>query len=130
MVSFTDIHIKIIPHGCMRDQSQYGDYWVDENKALQIRVSKYSDPRDARDIAIHELLEAWRCAERGVSFADIDKFDLNHTDHPDPGLLPSAPYHHEHILSMQVDYLIAQQDGRDFSEVYEAKPIGVPTCPI
>jgi len=122
---FTTILTKIIPHGLMRDQSQYGDYWIDETGALQIRVSEYADPRDARDIAIHELLEAWRCAERGVSFADIDQFDLDHTDHPDPGLLPSAPYHKEHIDSMAVDYLIAQQDGRDFSEVYAHTPIGV-----
>lgn len=121
---FTTINIQIIPHGLMRDQSQFGDYWVDERGALQIRVSEYADPRNARDIAIHELLEAWRCAERGVPFAAIDQFDLDHTDHPDPGLLPQAPYHPEHILSMAVEYLIAQQDGRDFSEVYAATPIG------
>jgi len=122
---FKTINIQIIPHGCQRDQSQYGDYWIDEHGALQIRVSEYADPRDARDIAIHELLEAWRCAERGVDFKMIDQFDLDHTDHPDPGLLPDAPYHREHIASMQVDYLIAQQDGRNFSEVYSHTPIGV-----
>jgi hypothetical protein len=122
---FKDINIKIIPHGCMRDASQFGDYWVDENGALQIRVSAYADLRDSRDIAIHELLEAWRCAERGVSFAEIDQFDLDHTDHPDPGLLSTAPYHAEHMLSMDVEYLISQQDGRDFSEVYAHTPLGV-----
>ena len=122
---FKSINIQIIPHGLMRDQSQYGDFWTDERGALQIRVSEYADLRDARDIAIHELLEAWRCAERGVPFTDIDQFDLDHTDHPDPGLLPTAPYHKEHVASMQIEYLIAQQDGRDFSEVYSHKPIGV-----
>lgn len=122
---FDDINIRIIPHAEMRDQSQYGDYWPDPDGSLQIRVSQYADPRDARDIAIHELLEAWRCAEKGISFEQIDKFDLAHTDHPDPGLLPDAPYHREHILSMQVDYLIAQQDGRDFADVYATTPIGV-----
>jgi hypothetical protein len=109
----------------MRDASQYGDYWTDPDGSLQIRVSQYADPRDARDVAIHELLEAWRCAERGVSFTEIDQFDLDHTDHPDPGLLTAAPYHREHIQSMGVEYLIAQQDGRDFSEVYSHTPIGV-----
>ena len=122
---FKTINIQIIPHGCMRFQSQYGDYWVDENGSLQIRVSEYADPRDARDIAIHELLEAWRCAEAGIPFEEIDKFDVEHSDHPDPGLLPSAPYHKQHIQSMEIEYLIARQDGRDFAEVYEAKPIGV-----
>lgn len=121
---FKRINIQIIPHGLMRDQSQYGDYWIEADGSLQIRVSEYFDPRDARDIAIHELLEAWRCAERGVDFKAIDQFDLAHTDHPDPGLLPNSPYHAEHIQSMQVEYLIAQQDGRDFSVVYAAVPIG------
>jgi len=121
---FTNIHIRIIPHGCQRDPSQYGDYFIDPDGSLQIRVSQYADPRDARDIAIHELLEAWRCAERGVSFAAIDQFDLDHTDHPDPGMLPDAPYHAEHIASMAVEYLIAQQDGRSFAEVYSHTPIG------
>lgn len=122
---FTRINIQIIPHGDMRDQSQYGDYFIDPNGSLQIRVSEFADPRDARNIAIHELLEAWRCAERGVPFADIDQFDLDHADHPDPGLLPDAPYHAEHLLSMAVEYLIAQQDGRSFAEVYSHTPIGV-----
>ena len=55
---FTRINIQIIPHGDMRDQSQYGDYFIDPNGSLQIRVSEFADPRDARNIAIHELLEA------------------------------------------------------------------------
>lgn len=122
---FKEINIKIIPHGLMRFPSQYGDYWVDERGVLQVRVSEYADPRDARDIAIHEILEAWRCAEKGISFEAIDRFDQVHADHRDPGLLPNAPYHLEHIQSMEVEYLIARQDGRDFSEVYETKPIGV-----
>jgi hypothetical protein len=122
---FTHINIQIIPHDQQRDPSQYGDYWVDPDGSLQIRVSAYSDPRDARDIAIHELLEAWRCRERHVDFRTIDRFDLDHTDHPDPGLLPTAPYHAEHIASMQIEYLITQQDGRSFAEVYSHTPIGV-----
>ena len=123
---FTTINIQIIPHAEMRDQSQFGDYWRDPDGSLQIRVSEYADPRDARDIAIHELLEAWRCAEAGIPFDAIDRFDLDHTDHPDPGLLPYAPYHTQHVLSMAVEYLIAQQDGRSFADVYGHTPIGAP----
>lgn len=122
---FKTIHCQIIPHGCMRDQSQYGDYWTDEKGVLHIRVSEHRDPNVAFSILIHEIVEAWRCARKGIDFKVIDKFDLDHADHPDPGLLPEAPYHAEHVQSMEIEYLMARQDGRVFADIYNSVPIGV-----
>ena len=119
---FTDIHIKVIPHGCHRYET-FGDYWIDERGVLQIRVSRFADPRIARNTAVHEMLEACRCAARGLSFEEIDKFDLAHLDHEDPGCLPDAPYHAEHMQSMEVERLLVSQDGADWSEYYNAAPI-------
>lgn len=120
---FKEIHIKVIPHTCQRYET-YGDYWIDEKGILQIRVSEFDDLNISRDISIHEFLEAWRCKMKGIDFKEIDKFDLEHLDHPDPGLLSDAPYHAEHMLSMDMEYFLAKQDGRNFSDSYAATPKG------
>lgn len=131
MASFTDIHIKIIPAGCMRPGWTHGDYWVDENGHLQIRVSEFADPNNAFRIAMHELAEAWRyAAQHGADFSAIDQFDLAHQESDEPGRLPDAPYHDEHMLSEDIERLLVAQDGDDWNEYYNAEPIGVPTCPI
>ena len=120
---FRDIIIKIIPHGRQRYETE-GDYWVDEKGALQIRISEFDNPDVSIRIAIHEIMEAWRCAKRGLNFADIDTFDL---DHPvdDPGLLKCCPYHTEHMQSMDIERLLCFQDGVDVEGHYNSVPTGV-----
>lgn len=122
---FKKIKIRIIAHKNMRPGWEYGDYWIDKKGALQIRVAEYENADAAIYLVIHELMEAWRTAKRGVTMEAIDTFDLAHQDHPDPGLLPDAPYHDEHIKSMEIEYLMSKQDGYSFSEIYECKPIGM-----
>lgn len=121
---FKQINIQIIPHGCQR-YNTYGDYWIDERGILQIRVSEFENPDSALYIVIHEILEAWRCAKKGISFQAIDAFDLDHQETDDPGLLKCAPYHFEHMQSDQVERLLCHQDGRSWDEHYNAEPIGV-----
>lgn len=119
---FKRINIQIIPHGCQR-YNTYGDYWIDEREALQIRVSEFKNPDDALYIAIHEIMEAWRCAKRGLDFKEIDDFDLANQQSDDPGLLKCAPYHAEHMQSEVVERLLCHQDGRKWEDHYNAEPI-------
>ncbi len=121
---FNKINIQIIPHGCQRYET-YGDYWIDEKGILQIRVSQFDNPDHALRIAIHEVLEAWRCAKRGLDFGEIDKFDLEHIESEDPGQLKCAPYHTEHMQSMDIERLLCHQDGVKWEDYYNSEPIGV-----
>lgn len=119
---FDRINIEFIPQEAQRPGWKYGDYWVDGD-TLEIRISEYQNPDFAVFLAVHELLEAYRCVKKGVTMAAIDAFDLAHQDDEDPGQLPDAPYHLEHMQSMEVERLLCQQDGYDFEDYYGAEPI-------
>lgn len=121
--NFKKTNIEVIPHSEQRYDT-WGDYWIDENGVLQIRVSEFENPDFALYTAIHELLEVWRVIKKGIPLEAIDRFDLAHIDHPDPGCLPEAPYHEEHLQSMDVEQLIAAQDGYDFKKYYNTSPKG------
>lgn len=121
---FKHIVIRIIPKGCMRRGWDYGDYWKDEHGALQIRVSQFDNHIDVLALLHHELDEAWMCAVNGVDYADIDKFDQEHQETDDPGLLKCAPYHHEHMDGEEIERLICHQKGRTWEDHYNAVPIG------
>jgi hypothetical protein len=125
---FNNIQIRIIPHGCQRYDT-YGDYWIDEKNILQVRVSEFADPDIAIRIAVHELMEAWRCSKKGIDFAEIDRFDIANIDHHDPGIFKCAPYHHEHMQSMDIERLLCIQDGVKWEEYYDAEPLGYKELP-
>jgi hypothetical protein len=116
------INIEIIPKEKQRPGWEYGDYWLD-GRTLEIRISRYANFLFTIFLAVHELLEAVRCILRGVTMKEIDDFDLTHQNAEDPGQLPNAPYHVEHMQSMEVERLLCEQEGYDFEEYYGAEPI-------
>ena len=122
---FKRIDIRIIPTQWMREQYKdgYGDYWVDERGALQIRSREYTNPDHAFGCIIHELVEAWRCYRDGISLESIEKFDADHDDHDDPGRLPEAPYHDAHCKSMEIERLMCYQDGVKWEDYDKAEPL-------
>ena len=116
----------IIPRGLMRPQYQDGfDYWVDEKGTLQIRVAEFENPDFALYWAIHEILEAWRCAKSGIPLEAIEKFDSLHPDHEDPGSLKEAPYHKQHMQSMTIQHILCEQDGYSYDEYMETEPLPI-----
>ena len=121
---FREINIKIIPHGCQRYET-YGDYFINERNGLEVRISEFDNPSHSLMVAIHEVIEAWRCAAKGIEFAEIDKFDLDHLDHEDPGCLKCAPYHTEHMQSLDIERLMCHQDGIEWEDYYNATPKGL-----
>lgn len=48
------------------------------------------------------------------------QFDLAHLDSDDPGMLPDAPYHKEHILATAIEMLVAQALDIDWDEYEKA----------
>ncbi|KAB0668934.1 hypothetical protein F6V30_13940 [Oryzomonas sagensis] len=120
--SFKQINIRIIPHKHQRYDT-YGDYYINDDGTLVVLVSEFADPDVAIRIAIHEVLEAWRCKKRGLDFKEIDNFDMAHPASDDPGLLKCAPYHLEHMQSDQVERLLCHQDGVKWEDHYNAEPL-------
>lgn len=116
------IVIQSIPH----DHHRYptlGDYWLDEDGALQIRVSQLPDRRDMAALALHELVEAMLCLDRMISFEEITAFDQAHLEGPysdDPGHHPQAPYHHEHVFAEIMERMLAHELGRNWQDYERA----------
>ncbi len=103
------IIIKVIPHHEQR-YATLGDYWFD-GRDLQIRVSDTADERMNFAAMLHELVEVALCIDRGISEPDILAFDMDHPEADDPGHLPNAPYHKEHVFAECIERLFAQEIG-------------------
>ena len=107
-----DVCIKTIPHAAQRYDT-CGDYWTDENGMEQIRISDLGDRRYEFLVAVHELIEDFICQYRGIGQEDIRDFDeqilRDMPENNDPGSLPDAPYHKEHMFATAVEMLVAQQ---------------------
>ena len=127
MSDVKEIRIKIIPQAKQR-YATYGDYWIDYTGTLQVRVSDFENPDHVLRIAVHEVVEAMRCLRDNVSFNSIDKFDLEHLDSEDPGCLPEAPYHAQHMDSLELEGLMCEQDNEGWVTYYETLPIGWDKC--
>lgn len=118
--TFTHVHMRIIPKGCMRTEyaEGWGDYWVDEKGILQVRAVEMPDLMFSHYILLHEYMEAVRCYRDGISLESIEKWDADHSDHDDPGSLPGAPYHDHHEASLMLEKIACMQDGHKW-EVYD-----------
>lgn len=123
-----EIQIKTIPHNDQR-YNTVGDYWVDANEIIQIRVSKMGN-RDYEFLVLdHEIQEIYLCIKRGIKFEDIDKFDTHfeeerelgiHDDDDEPGDSELAPYFNEHQFASIVERLVSYELKIDFEE-YERR---------
>ena len=67
-------------------------------------------------VGIHELVETALCDVRGVAEPDVKAFDEAHLDSDDPGSLPDAPYHKEHMFAEAVEKWVATELGVDWDE--------------
>ena len=91
------ITIETIPHASQRYDT-VGDWiWEDENY-LRIRVSSMGRRRYAALVAVHELVEALLCWERGITTEMVDTFDKAFEagrpegNEDEPGDDPTCPY--------------------------------------
>jgi hypothetical protein len=108
-----------------------GDWWVDPDGTIQIRVSELSDWRREALIAVHELWEGLICKHRGITQEAVDAFDMEYEanrgsgDDSEPGDNPEAPYRREHCSATGVERLLASElevVWKDYEEEIEALP--------
>ncbi len=119
-----DIHIKTIPHKEQRYPT-LGDYWRDEDKKQQVRISDLENNDYAFLIAIHELVEWYLTEKRGIKEEDIMAFDeqferereqgMVHAP-KEPGFDPRAPYIKEHTFATDIEKQLAKELGVGWEE--------------
>lgn len=109
------IEIESIPQSKQR-YATLGDYWRAADGALYIKVQEFADWRYEFLIALHELVEEALTHQRGIQEPDIMAFDTAHLDSDDPGMLPDAPYHKEHVYATGVEMAMAAMLGVDWAE--------------
>ena len=104
--------IQVIPHSQQRYPT-VGDYWIDDNNTLQIRISDLKDFRMNMLVLIHELVEVVLTEHAGIPEPDIMAFDMAfEKERPrnnleEPGDCKLAPYYREHQMASCVEKLVA-----------------------
>lgn len=109
------LKIELIPHEEQRYETA-GDWQIDADGAVCVRVSDTSHRIDALLVGMHEAVEAILCREHGVNVADVDAFDVefNRThdlSEEEPGEDSKAPYFKEHAVADVVERLLALHAG-------------------
>ena len=118
------IIIETIPNREQRYHTS-GDWYVDPDGTIQIRVSELSDWRREALIAVHELWEGLICKHRGITQDAVDAFDMEFEanrdaeDESEPGDQPDAPYRREHCSVSGVERILASEldvQWKDYEE--------------
>lgn len=103
-----------IPHSHQRYDT-VGD-WQAAGGDITIRVSKLSDPRYEKLVALHEVVEALLCKWTGISEESVDEWDRTFTpEGGEPGDDRNCPYHAQHTIASVVERLAADLLGVDWN---------------
>lgn len=120
--------MKILIETVNHVQQRYpsvGDYFMDIDGTLRIKVSKMNDDRYEFLVAIHELIEEFLTRNRGITEEEITAFDLYYEKRREMGLVPedsepgfdsSAPYRKEHTTATGIEMILASELGVDWKE--------------
>lgn len=102
------IIIDFIPHNRQRYNTA-GDYYIKKG-ILYFKISKMK-PDYMLLLMVHELVEQYLTARKGITNRQIDQWDMKHDDTIDPGLLKDCPYYSEHLFCLGLEKLICQKIG-------------------
>lgn len=120
-----EISIRTIPHKSQAYDT-VGNYWTGESGAMHITVSDMGNSDYEFLVAIHELVEAKLCQNRGISDAEITDFDeafensRKRGDLSEPGDHPLAPYQNEHNYATAVERLLCAALGLSWHDYEKA----------
>ena len=114
------LKIELIPH----EEQRYltaGDWKIDADGAICIKVSDTGLRVDALLVGIHEAVEAILCDAHNVLESDVDAFDIEFCKTHDlkkeePGENPKAPYRREHAAADVVERIVALQADENWGE--------------
>lgn len=109
-----NISVKTIPHSEQIYETT-GNWLWDSEGNLEIYISKVGDWRSEMAVAVHEIIEALICNDRGISEESVSSFDISNPELEDPGLSSDAPYHAEHMFATSVEMLLVAELGVDWN---------------
>lgn len=114
------ITVETIPHHEQRYDT-CGDWVLDnDKKAMIVHVSELGNWRYEFLVALHEMIEAMLCFDRGITAEEVDKFDQGYEeardvdDTSEAGDDPLAPYRDEHFFATSLERLMASELGVDW----------------
>ncbi len=117
-----NINIETIPHAEHRYAGTCGDWWFDDARNLQIRVSDMGNWKYESLVAFHELAEVLLCKDRGITVEEVDAFDKafeanrQPDDNSEPGDDPTCPCRKEHFFATTVERALSAELGVDWTE--------------
>lgn len=112
------ITVEVIDHKDQR-YNTVGDWQFGKDGCLNIKVSKMTDDRYHKLIAIHEIIEALSCYNWDISQEKVDYFDTHWKEHDgitEPGEDKRAPYYIQHQFAMGIERLLAAELGVNWHE--------------
>lgn len=122
-----NVECKTIPYKQQRYET-CGDYWIDET-GVHFRVNDMGNDDFEFLVRMHEMIEEHMTRRRGLKEPDIMAFDLmwekereegKHAEDEEPGHDPRAPYHREHVLSENIERMLAHFMGISWPEYERA----------
>jgi adenylosuccinate lyase len=111
-----------IPHDAQR-YNTVGDYYASGDK-IKLRISELGNEDYEFLVLLHELIEEYLCRKAGISDAQITQWDIEHSDHPDPGSAEGCPYGSMHEFALEVEMLVAHKLEVDWGK-YEQRLLEV-----
>ena len=111
-----NITIEVIPHN-WQAYNTAGNYFAVDGGAA-IFVSQLPDWRYEALIAVHEFIEMLLTTHDKISWKDVTDWDTIGAgkDSDDPGAMPDAPYHTQHMRAEQVEKQVAEWLDVDWAE--------------
>lgn len=102
-----------------------GDYWAEPKiknpLKWHVQLSEMTDWRHEFLVLIHELIEMALTTNDNIAWEDIDTFDTGPgAESDDPGNMPEAPYHEQHVRATYIEQKIAKMLGVDWEEYNKA----------
>jgi hypothetical protein len=116
-----NIQVKVIDH-TKQEYPTVGNWSFNDAGDLSVEVSSMGDWRYESLVAVHEIIEALLCQERGISGKEITIFDKRFEDNrkkgnsDEPGDDQQAPYKDEHFFATNIERLLAAELGVDWKE--------------
>lgn len=103
-----------------------GDYWIDDNGDMQIRVSKMGNEIYESAVLIHELIEFFLIRKKGhPTEPEIMSFDIEFEEkrnkgevdeYDEPGFAENSPYRQEHTIATACEMAFIAMSGESWNK--------------
>ena len=121
------LNVNVIPQSKQRYPT-VGDWIFNGLGDLNMKISDMGNPKYELMVAIHEMIEAYLCRERGISEESVTAFDTSEygLKLEDPGADPKAPYHKENMFALEIEKMLCKEFGLDWDKYEQCL---AETCP-